>query len=525
MRRGGEFRPATDPLPRRTSPTARFARSRTQRGDPAQTLHKSRTPRDRYAAALHLYNEFQKFQLDSALRYSDRLETYARQLGDPQRINAARLIRCKNLIFLGMYKAAADQLEAIPAHGPEFDSVDYYNCYLKLYHTMAQTAMAGPLQREYRRLKGLYRDSVLLVVDRNRLTCTLMRHDKRYEEGGDPQESIRELNAFFSRNDNSTPNKAVIANSLADAYGRLGDDEQRLRYLTLTAIYDLEVPSLAYSALPRLADLLFRRGDLVRANRYITRSLDDAIDCNSVNRILIASRTMTEINQSFMQEIARHQHRLYLLLAVATGTILLLTGILVFTLRQKRTIKQLQTQHANDNERLRELNERLSVINRQQETINDELSKANTVKDKYIRHYMQLSTLYINKLERFRVQLFKTFNTHGLDRLLRELRSPSSTEREYKAFFNEFDTVFLSIYPDFIEQINALLHETERLKSTKLNTEFRLLAVIRLGITDNAQIAQFLHISINTVYTYRNRLRNAATIPPQEFEKRILEIR
>ena len=108
---------------------------------------------------------------------------------------------------------------------------------------------------------------MLLVVDRNRLTCTLMRHDKRYEEGGDPQESIRELNAFFSRNDNSTPNKAVIANSLADAYGRLGDDEQRLRYLTLTAIYDLEVPSLAYSALPRLADLLFRRGDLVCANR------------------------------------------------------------------------------------------------------------------------------------------------------------------------------------------------------------------------------------------------------------------
>ena len=151
--------------------------------------------------------------------------------------------------------------------------------------------------------------------------------------------------------------------------------------------------------------------------------------------------------------------------------------------------------------------------------------KANTVKDKYIRHYMQLSSLYINKLERFRVQLFKTFNTHGLDRLLRELRSPSSTEREYKAFFNEFATVFLSIYPDFIEQVNALLHETERLKSTKLNTEFRLLAVIRLGITDNAQIAQFLHISINTVYTYRNRQRNAATIPPQEFEKRILEIR
>ena len=423
-----------------------------------------------------------------------------------------------------MYKAAADQLEAVTADGARFDPVDYYNCYLKLYHAMAQTAMAGSLQREYKRLKGLYRDSVLLVVDSSRLTCTLMRHDKRCEEEGDPHESIRELSAFFSRNDNSKQNKAVIANSLADAYGRLGDDAQHLRYLTLTAIYDLEIPSLEYSALPRLANLLFKQGDLVRANRYITRSLEDAIACNSVNRILIASRTMTEINQSFMQEIARHQNRLYLLLAVVTGTILLLTGILAFTLRQKRIIKQLQTQHSKDNERLRELNDRLSVINRQQETINDDLSKANTVKDKYIRHYMQLSTLYINKLERFRVQLFKTFNTHGLDRLLRELRSPSSTEREYKVFFNEFDTVFLSFYPDFIERVNALLHETEQLKSAKLNTEFRLLAVIRLGITDSAQIAQFLHISINTVYTYRNRLRNAATIPAQEFEKRIMEI-
>ncbi len=486
-------------------------------------LRKSRSPRDGYTAALHLYNEFLKFQLDSALHYSDRLEAYARQSGDPRQINAARIARCKNLIFLGMYKAAADQLDAVTADGARVDSVDYYNCYLKLYHAMTQTAMAESLHKEYNRLKSLYRDSILMVVDSNRLTCTLMRHDKRSQENGDPHESIRELSAFFARNDNSISNKAVIANSLADAYGRLNDEEQHLRYLTLTAIYDLEIPNLEYSALPRLANRLFEQGDLVRANRYITRSLEDAIACNSVNRILIAARTMTEINQSFMLKIARHQNRLYLLLAVVTGTILLLSGILVYTLRQKRIIKQLQTQHSQDNERLRELNERLSATNRQQETINDALSESNTVKDKYIRHYMQLSTLYINKLERFRVQLFKTFNTHGLDRLLRELRSPSSTEREYKAFFNEFDSVFLSIYPDFIEQVNALLLETERLKSDKLNTEFRLLAVIRLGITDSAQIAQFLHISINTVYTYRNRLRNAAT-SPKEFEKQIMEI-
>ena len=97
-------------------------------------------------------------------------------------------------------------------------------------------------------------------------------------------------------------------------------------------------------------------------------------------------------------------------------------------------------------------------------------------------------------------------------------------EQEYKSFFHEFDRVFLSLYPDFVEKANALLRDGEQMKTSGLNTEFRLLAVIRLGITGNSEIAQFLHISINTVYTYRNRLRNAAKCPPAEFERRIMEI-
>ena len=152
------------------------------------------------------------------------------------------------------------------------------------------------------------------------------------------------------------------------------------------------------------------------------------------------------------------------------------------------------------------------------------LSQANTIKDKYLRYYMQRSTFYINKLERHRTHLYKTALSFGQERLLRELRSPTPIEQEYKSFFHEFDRVFLSLYPDFVEKANALLRDGEQMKTPGLNTEFRLLAVIRLGITGNSEIAQFLHISINTVYTYRNRLRNAAKCPPAEFERRIMEI-
>lgn len=213
------------------------------------------------------------------------------------------------------------------------------------------------------------------------------------------------------------------------------------------------------------------------------------------------------------------------LLPAAAGTLLLLAAGLFVILRQRRLIGRLQERHAKDNDRLRELDGQLAAANLRHETATRELSAANSTKDKYLSYYIQRSTFYINKLEHHRAHLYKTALSHGHERLLRELRSPTPIEQEYKSFFHEFDRVFLSLYPDFVEKANTLLRESERIKTPPgLNTEFRLLAVIRLGITGNSEIAHLLHISINTVYTYRNRLRNAATCPPAEFERRIMEI-
>ena len=50
---------------------------------------------------------------------------------------------------------------------------------------------------------------------------------------------------------------------------------------------------------------------------------------------------------------------------------------------------------------------------------------------------MQRSTFYINKLERHRTHLYKTALSFGQERLLRELRSPTPIEQEYKSFFHE----------------------------------------------------------------------------------------
>ena len=46
--------------------------------------------------------------------------------------------------------------------------------------------------------------------------------------------------------------------------------------------------------------------------------------------------------------------------------------------------------------------------------------------------------------------------------------------------------------------------------STKLTTELRVLALIRLGITDNQKIADILRSSITTIYTYRSKIKGRA---------------
>ena len=56
-----------------------------------------------------------------------------------------------------------------------------------------------------------------------------------------------------------------------------------------------------------------------------------------------------------------------------------------------------------------------------------------------------------------------------------------------------------------------------------LNNELRLLALMKIGITDSSRIATILDISVNTVYFYRNRLKNKAR-DKENFEEAVLKI-
>lgn len=98
------------------------------------------------------------------------------------------------------------------------------------------------------------------------------------------------------------------------------------------------------------------------------------------------------------------------------------------------------------------------------------------------------------------------------------------TRDELKDFYRSFDTVFLHIYPDFVSDFNSLLQDDKHITPKEgelLNTELRIYALVRLGITDSIKIAEFLHCSPQTVYNNCFRVRNKALVPKKNFAEAV----
>jgi hypothetical protein len=109
------------------------------------------------------------------------------------------------------------------------------------------------------------------------------------------------------------------------------------------------------------------------------------------------------------------------------------------------------------------------------------------------------------------------------------LASPSKdlVSNERRDLFHHFDTAFVDIFPDYIEKVNSFLKPEMRItpKRTEiLNTELRILALIKLGIEDNEEIAEMLHCTVKTVMNQRAVFRSRLAVPEKVFNKAISEL-
>ena len=127
---------------------------------------------------------------------------------------------------------------------------------------------------------------------------------------------------------------------------------------------------------------------------------------------------------------------------------------------------------------------------------------------------MNQCAVYINKLDEYRKNVNRKIKTGQVDDLYKSSSRPF--EKELEGLYTNFDKAFLKLYPNFVEAFTSLLKQ--------LNTELRIFALIRMGITDVGQIAVFLHYSVQTIYNYKSKVKRMSVLDSNLFEEEVKKL-
>lgn len=458
----------------------------------------------RYEIYNKLFREYFNYQTDSALHYVSLKENLAKakhwDYEDELRMNRSELFST-----MGMYKEAIDMLEKIDSKKLSTSQLRYYySMWNSLYGLIAGYSLTQKERDIYYQTSTMYRDSLIPLYSPDveiyyRLQAGQFIARKAYQEAVDVLKSVpTELLEGHSI--------GLVAFDLSTAYEGLGDTEQEMYYLAKSAIVDLKLSIKEYIALHKLAYLLYQQGDIERAYKYLNRSMADAVFCNARFRAISITQSYPIIDQAYRIKSAQELQLRQILMSISLGVSLLLIGMVLYIYRQMRKLKVARLD-------LSKMNEQLQHVNKQLYKVNQELSSSNLIKQEYIVHYLDQCTMYLDKMEKYRRSLENLSISKDLKALFKAIKSESFITEEREKFYKSFDETFLSLFPHFVESLNALLRDDEQLHphpGELLSTELRIFALIRLGITDSNKIARFLRYSLTTIYNYRSKVRNKA---------------
>ena len=467
---------------------------------------------ERYRLTSRLREEYRSFDIDSALYYANEKMAVARRIGNGSYINDARMNIAEMNGVYGMYKEALDYIDRVDKSVHDVYQIEYYyHVYRNIYGLMADNCGNAGMKKHYQEQTDKYRDSILFVNTPESFNYLIVKADKDNVHGryGD---AVKALNEAYSKFGN-IHDKALIDYSLAMSYAGMGDMENSRRHLVLSAINDIRSGIREYTSLRMLATQLYNDGDVDRAYAYMTRCMDDAVACNSLWRIYEVQKSFPIINKAYHQKLARQRKVIFCSLVFIILLTLFLAAAVVVIKKQKDKVSAARRLAQEANVRLKELNR--------------ELSESSHIKEEYIAHYIDQCSLYIDKMDKYRKHLQKVAQKGGAKELFDEIRSKSFIDNELKDFYAHFDDSFLKLFPNFVDDFNSLLVPEQRIRlkpGEKLNTELRIFALVRLGISSSTKIASFLRYSVTTIYNYRVKLRNAAAGDRDKFDDDVMMI-
>ena len=483
--------------------------------------------RERFDVLGRLYGDYHSFNADSAYVMSQRQLSLAEKLGDKNLLMNARLNKANILCNVGMYHEALSLIDSIEVKDvPDYLRAYYFHSKRTLYGNLADFAKFGKEKETYAKLTDDYRDSLLTVNDPNSVFYVLIKADQ-LNVHHKPAEAISLLEAYINEHDLSEHEMAICAYTLSSSYGLVNDMESQKRMLLISAISDMKTAVREYVSLRQLALMLYSEGDLERAYKFLTIAVDDAAKSNSRQRIIELNDSYPMINRIYVETVRKQKKTLERTILIITILSVILIVLLFCMRKQMLKIAEGRRKVEEANDKLNELNHQLVKSNGKLHDAYNSIAEISELKEVYICQYMDQSLQHIEMLDNYRKTINKLVNAGKTEDLKKLVKSSKIVEEELKSFYDQFDRTFLNLFPTFVEDLNSLLLPEEAIipkKAGALNTELRIFALIRLGITDSDKIAKFLRYSLTTIYNYRTRVRNKAKGDRNKLESEVAKI-
>ena len=465
---------------------------------------------ERYVVTRGLYEEYQSYKYDSAYAYAQEMARLAAAADMPDARVEAGCATTFCLMSAGLYKEAFDMMEGLRPEGVSPRTLlEYYKMQVRLNYSARGYSQTAPYREEYTRAGEEYSRKIMEMVPEGSPTwleyrANYLMESAQYEEG------VAAFNRLLADENLDLHSRAIFASSLGWLQHCLGRDDEAIKSLCESAVFDLKSSTKETTALRMLAEYLSGRGEVERTSRYVHESFEDANFYNARLRKLEVGAVLPLVEKNHYDSLRRERNLMALVILLLAAVILAAIAALWFIRRQNR--------------RLKEARATIGERNAQLEAANAQLAEANEIKSEYIGNSFYINSEFLDKMAQLYKMVDRMIVTRQYDELRRSLKE-STLSKERDEMYESFDHTFLKIFPTFVNDYNALFPETEqRFPAEGLTPEMRIFALIRLGITETDRIARFLDYSVHTINTYKTRVKNKSWVENEQFEAEIMRI-
>lgn len=477
-----------------------------------------------------LFDQYKVFKSDSAYYYCLQNKTIAEKLKDSSLISRALINMSDICVSVGMYKEALEYLQNIDVKFLNNDvKAMYFGIYGRCYSDLAEYSNLPDYSFKYNQLAKFYREKTLLLIEDGGFFNNFMIAFNEYKSG-DRDSAITNLNSLLEMG-LGLHDQALTHYMLGEIFYSEDIDKAEYHY-SKAATADIKTSTKESLALIRLSEILFKKNNLEMASLLIQKAYQDAKFYGAQQRKLQVGAILPLIQEGITQNIEQERKRLYL---QYIGAVVILIVVIFFTVivvvqfrrlqKAKKIITNAHGELQNINAQLTNVNAQIKEQNLEIINVNERLLEANKIKEDYLGFFF---TEYDNVFEKFNdfISVIENdIDEKNIDKVKYHL-SKYNLKKEKEKLLDNFDNAFINLFPNFINEFNALMKEGHKIKLKEnqiLNKELRIFALIRLGISHNDVIAQILGYSVNSIYAFKTKVRNGSLIENDSFDQNLLK--